>query len=97
MKYRKKPVIIEAYRLGYDDVTPDWFMDALTSNTIITHDDSDRSPFDCSINTNITATIKTLEGYHLASNGDYIIQGVKGELYACKPDIFHATYEEVSK
>ena len=43
------------------------------------------------------ATIKTLEGDHLSFNGDYIIQGVKGELYPCKPDIFHMTYEEVSR
>ena len=74
-------------------MTSDWFMDALTSHTIIQHVDSDRSLFDCSINTNITATIKTLEGDHLASTGGYIIRGVKGELYACKPDIFHMTYE----
>lgn len=95
MKYRKKPVIIEAYRLGYDTIMPDWFMDALTSNTIITHYNSDRSPFDCSINTNIIVIIKTLEGDHLAFNGDYIIQGVNGELYPCNPDIFHMTYEEI--
>ena len=97
MEYRKKPVIIDAYRLGHDSITPDWFMDALTNNTIITHDDSKRSPFDCSVNTSITATIKTLEGDHLALNGDYIIRGVKGELYPCKPDIFHMTYERVNK
>jgi hypothetical protein len=39
--------------------------------------------------------IKTLEGEHLASIGDYIIKGVNGEFYPCKPDIFHKTYEEV--
>ncbi len=38
--------------------------------------------------------IFTLEGQHLASPGDYIIRGVKGELYPCKPDIFEATYEK---
>lgn len=37
--------------------------------------------------------IKTLEGAMLASKGDYVIQGVKGELYPCKPDIFEKTYE----
>jgi hypothetical protein len=36
-----------------------------------------------------------LEGKHLVGWGDYIIQGVKGELYPCKPDIFEMTYEEV--
>jgi hypothetical protein len=39
--------------------------------------------------------IKTLEGDHTASIGDYIIKGVKGEFYPCKPDIFAMTYDEV--
>ena len=38
---------------------------------------------------------KTGQAKHVASQGDYIIQGVQGEFYACKPDIFAATYEEV--
>lgn len=41
--------------------------------------------------------IFTLEGQLLASPGDYIIRGVKGELYPCKPDIFDATYEKVDE
>lgn len=39
--------------------------------------------------------ISTLEGQHQASYGDWIIRGIKGEFYPCKPDIFEATYEEV--
>jgi hypothetical protein len=39
----------------------------------------------------------TLEGAMLASVGDYIIRGVKGEFYPCKPDVFEATYERVSE
>ena len=39
--------------------------------------------------------INTLEGDHLASPGDWIIRGVKDEIYPCKPDIFQATYEKV--
>ncbi|MBW2672342.1 MAG: hypothetical protein JRD89_02850 [Deltaproteobacteria bacterium] len=39
--------------------------------------------------------IETLEGVFHASKGDWIIKGIKGEFYACKPDIFEATYEEV--
>jgi hypothetical protein len=39
--------------------------------------------------------IKTLEGQHIASLGDFIIKGVKGEFYPCKPDIFAETYSEV--
>lgn len=38
-------------------------------------------------------TIATLEGIHTASAGDWIIKGIKGEFYPCKPDIFAATYE----
>jgi len=40
--------------------------------------------------------IKTLEGQHLASNGDWIIKGIKGEFYPCKPDIFEITYEALN-
>ena len=44
----------------------------------------------------VVMKIETLEGTHSANRGDYIIQGVKGELYPCKPDIFEMTYEEVT-
>ncbi len=42
-----------------------------------------------------TLVIRTLEGDHCVSNFDYIIRGVQGEYYPCKPDIFDATYERV--
>lgn len=48
-----------------------------------------------SVNSKGGLIIKTLEGEHLASIGDYIIKGVKGEFYPCKPDIFEQTYEEL--
>jgi len=41
--------------------------------------------------------IQTLEGEHTASVGDYVIEGVNKELYPCKPEIFHKTYEEVTE
>ena len=82
MKYRKKPVVIEAVRFMIDDTLPDWFMDRVASNTIITNSDG-------------TCDIKTLEGTMRADYGDYIILGIKGEVYPCKPDIFISTYEEV--
>ena len=44
-----------------------------------------------------TLTIQTLEGEMTANNGDWIIRGVKGELYPCKPDIFAATYDPVDE
>lgn len=43
------------------------------------------------------ADIKTLEGWHHANYGDYVIQGIKGEIYPCKPDIFEKTYEAVTR
>lgn len=39
--------------------------------------------------------IQTLEGQHIADKGDFIIRGVKGEFYPCKPDIFHMTYQPI--
>ncbi len=47
------------------------------------------------IDQNLTLVIETLEGDHYAKEGDYIIKGVKGEFYPCKPDIFEKTYEEI--
>ncbi len=58
-KYRKKPIVIDAYQ------------------------------------TSVSFDIETLEGVHHASVGDWIITGVKGEKYPCKPDIFEKTYEKV--
>ena len=88
MKYRKKPVVIEAFKLGLDNM-PDWFMDAVSTNVVILHGSSSghhRVP-------DTNADIYTLEGWHHASFGDYIIRGVKGEIYPCKPDIFEMTYD----
>lgn len=80
MKYRKKPIVVEAIRFMIDDYLPDWFMDNLSQNNIITY-------------SNGMCDIKTLEGTMRANFGDYIICGVNGELYPCKPDIFEKTYE----
>ncbi len=79
-KYRKKPIEIEAFKFRVDPV-PDWFMDKVSTDEVITFE------FHCNI--------KTLEGLMRASHGDYIIKGVKGEFYPCKPDIFELTYEKV--
>lgn len=94
-KYRKKPVVIEAFKydgdLMYIDgnyYVPDWAKSAHESGTMFFYSlDSNSSP--CEL------FIKTLEGVHRASVGDYIIQGVNGELYPCKPDIFEKTYESI--
>ena len=90
--YIKKPVVIEAFKLGVDYI-PDWFMDAVTANEVILHGTS--SGFNHVADTN--ADIHTLEGWHHANYGDYIIRGVKGEIYPCKSDIFDMTYDAVGK
>jgi hypothetical protein len=85
MKFRKKPVVIEAFQVHPDDghtrqLPPMWLVDAMVAGSVKT---GDAEGLD----------ITTLEGVMHASVGDWIIQGVKGELYPCKPDIFAATYE----
>lgn len=84
-KYKKKPVVIEAHQLPVSgDASPE-LIDFL-------HDmsrDWEQSDKHGSI------IIKTLEGDMTASPGDYIIKGVGGEYYPCKPEIFKATYDEV--
>jgi hypothetical protein len=86
MKYRKKPVVIEAFQYNGDlmcDDIPEWVSNAYN------HDSSIYYAMSHSL------YIKTLEGPMHISLGDYIIQGINGEIYPCKPDIFAKTYEEV--
>ena len=88
MKYRKKPVVVEAFLLDERGlVGEDWFWDAVSRNDIITHYFGKYylEPAWCEI--------KTLEGAMIARDGDYIIKGVNGEIYPCKADIFEKTYE----
>ena len=89
MKFRKKPVVIEAFKLGENGTNehqPEWYRKAMQNGVVIQHG----VPWDSESH---YATIKTLEGEMKASHGDYIIQGINGELYPCKPDIFEKTYE----
>lgn len=89
MKYRKKPVIINAFKWTGDQnqtEDPEWIVEALKKQW--------PQSGAARIN-NLFLQIMTLEGIHTANPGDYIIQGVKGELYPCKPDIFELTYEKV--
>lgn len=78
MKYRKKPVVIEAVQWAGNNLTE-------ISNFINAHFG----------HTDDILFITTLEGVHQARLGDYIIKGVQGEFYPCKPDIFEQTYEKV--
>lgn len=82
--YRKKPVVVEAFRFGYDP-TPPWaelgapgqsYVKSVTPTTMVIH---------------------TLEGDHSAEVGDWIIRGVAGELYPCKDAIFRLTYEPANE
>ena len=78
-KFRKKPVVIEAVQFTGNDA------ECLAFCPIA------RDPVDDRAN----LVIPTLEGDMLVSMGDWIIKGVKGEFYPCKPDIFDATYDPV--
>ena len=82
-KFRKKPVVIEAVQLTADVFEVDHPSDLHLTGVI--YDPVNRC-----------AEIRTLEGVMRADLGDWIITGVKGERYPCKPDIFVATYESVT-
>ena len=89
MKYRKKPVVIEAVQYTSRFDWPDWFHDAVSEERIRTYNTGKfQDPTQpC------WAVIATLEGDMMAKEGDFIIKGVQGEFYPCKPDIFEMTYE----
>ncbi|WP_339188375.1 hypothetical protein MKX33_00635 [Paenibacillus sp. FSL R5-0490] len=92
LRFRKRPVEVEAFRMGIDP-RPDWFNDKVTTNEIIGYrveDEVDNGPFEF---TRTYCEIKTLEGIMRGDYGDYIILGVAGEVYPCKPDIFEQTYD----
>lgn len=90
MKYKKKPIIVEAFQLNSRGlVSEDWFWDAVSRNEIITHCFGKENPEDA------YCDIRTLEGTMRANTSDYIIKGINGEIYPCKQDIFEATYEMV--
>ena len=94
-KFRKKPVVIEAWQFnGYAslDAAPDWMTEARRVYGGLTDPGMWRAEPD-PITDAECLTIHTLEGAHRANVGDFIIKGVKGELYPCKPDIFAMTYE----
>lgn len=85
-KFRKVPREVEAFQLGSE--WPDWWADAVTANKVVTHN------WDCRHRGGPDfAHIYTLEGLMRAEHGDWIVRGVKGEIYPVKPDIFAETYE----
>ena len=80
LKFRKKPIVIDAFRPGIDEM-PVWLLNhpGFKLWTCLEH-----------------AYIETLEGKMHITKGDWIIKGVKGEIYPCKPDVFEETYEVVT-
>lgn len=94
MKYRKKPVVIEAIQLTEDNEVIanciEWVENIDMSTSII-----GRNACIGQVIQSGGIVIKTLEGDMKASFGDYIIQGVNGEFYPCKQGIFNKTYEVV--
>ena len=87
MKYRKKPIIIDAIRFGGSSTAVGQVKHWMETGEYIEYHYS-TSDFR-------SMEIETLEGTMIASPGDYIIKGINGEFYPCKPDIFEKTYEEV--
>ena len=86
-RFRKKPVVIDAEQFKMDDAGVADFAaghPVLFMEYEVQHDGG-----------GYFLNIPTLEGTHRANEGDWIITGVKGERYPCKPDIFEATYEAV--
>ncbi|MGM0152299.1 hypothetical protein IGK30_000093 [Enterococcus sp. AZ178] len=89
MKYRKKPVVIKAFQFDGDFIfsdgtpyVPEWAIRAEKEGVLVWKGQGD-------------LYVKTLEGDMLVSLNDYVIQGINGELYPCKPDIFGKSYELV--
>lgn len=85
-KYRKKPVVIEA--MVWDGNNSEVIEFARSGSRYVRVDLYQNPP---------SLFIETLEGTHEAKVGDYIIKGVKGEIYPCKPDIFEMTYEKAEE
>lgn len=85
MKYRKKPVVIEAMQFTEE-----------SKNRVFNWVNGNKAP-DWDDEGNPCLKIQTLEGVMTASVGDYVIKGVQGEFYPCKPDIFEATYEAIQE
>jgi hypothetical protein len=100
-KFKKKPVVIEAFQMTperrWDNSEwPNWLHEAWQK------DPSDPGCLYCvrddgSVGPGEHLRIATLEGHHAVTPFDWIIQGVHGELYPCKPDIFKQTYEAVDE
>lgn len=87
MVFKRKPIYVECFRLGYDKI-PTWFQEQVRMNNV--------SNIDAFLeNVNEIVKIKTLEGVMNVIQGDFIIKGVKGEIYPCKAEVFKETYDYI--
>jgi hypothetical protein len=94
MKFRKKPIVIEAHEMTEDqfenqETWPDWLKCARAKPS------EEEGAFFRAEDSG-TYMLRTLEGLQQVTVGDFIIQGVEGELYPCKARIFHNTYDVVT-
>ena len=108
-KFRKKPVVIEATQWfkngdhpedGDERFTSGEFKGELFEGNVVRYYrtpemDGQNKCRHCGLIMHVHGWIDTLEGGHIVCPGDWVITGVKGERYPCKPDIFEATYEAV--
>lgn len=87
MKYRKKPVVIEAWEFTRESLksSDSWVRKYPEEFTLVSQYGGEK----------VWLEIDTLEGNMVANEGDFIIKGVEGEFYPCKPDIFEKTHEPV--
>lgn len=88
MKFRKKPIVIDAFKWTGDrdqEEDPEWIVAAMKEGSVQIQE----------VNDKCYMIINTLEGDMIARQGDYIIKGVQGEIYPCKPEIFLKTYDKV--
>ena len=95
-RFRKKPVVIDAVQWhSLDDLTSSSTLGVLPYKKNRVDDDITACKH-CSLMMSRHGWVPTLEGGHIACPNDWIITGVKGEKYPCKPDIFEATYDPVT-
>jgi hypothetical protein len=90
-RFRKRPVVIEAmqYNGNNGSLLRDWSYGEVIESPIAEPTETDKD--------GRYVQVKTLEGVMCGLVGDWIIKGVNGEFYPCKPDIFEKTYEEVKE
>lgn len=89
-KYRKKPVVVEAWKFT-EEAFARGEIPGVQDRAVLSELWANKTSKDGRY------YIDTLEGEMTVSEGDYVIKGIKGEFYPCKPDIFEATYEPVDE